>query len=183
MSTESLRRNTAQVVLAALVLVLLACLSCGPSGAEAPAVDSITLANGLRIVALHIGGSTNVAIFTFLPMGLAFDGPRQSQWSHLVEHLVIRSTVPADSAQANAETLPDHMRLDWYGSVDNWQTGLKHQADWLTGIPFTTENLLAEKPRRLTLAGPGSAILTRPCRFAAVQVVISQGGSPQLSSV
>ncbi len=147
MSTESLRRNTAQVVLAALVLVLLACLSCGPLRGEAPAVDSITLANGLRIVAVHIGGSTNVAIFTFLPMGLAFDGPGQSQWSHLVEHLVIRSTVPADSAQANAETLPDHMRLDWYGSVDNWQTGLKHQADWLTGIPFTTENLLAEKPR------------------------------------
>src|SRR5260370_19703389 len=147
MSTESPRSSKARVRLVRLVLVLWAGLSCGPSRGEAPVVDSITLANGLRIVALHIGGSTNVAIFTFLPMGLAFDGPRQSQWSHLVEHLVIRSTVPADSAQANAETLPDHMRLDWYGSVDNWQAGLKHQADWLTGIPFTMESLLAEKPR------------------------------------
>src|SRR5260370_29755165 len=121
MSTERLKSGKARVRLVGPVLVLLAGLSCGPSRGETPAVDSITLANGLRIVALHIGGSTNVAIFTFLPMGLAFDGPRQSQWSHLVAHLVIRSTVPADSAQANSAALPDHMRLDWYGSVDNWQ--------------------------------------------------------------
>jgi hypothetical protein len=41
--------------------------------------------------------------------------------------------------------------------------------------------LLAEQPRR-----PGvlrDVILTSPGRLAAVQVMISQGGSPQLSSV
>ena len=48
---------------------------------------------------------------------------------------------------ANAETLPDHMRLDFYGSTDNWQEGLKHAADWLRGVPFTQANLDAEKPK------------------------------------
>src|SRR2546425_11897200 len=147
MSTERLWSSKPRARLVVPVLVILAGLGCGPSRGEAPVVDSLTLANGLRIVALHIADSTNVAIFTFLPMGLAFDGPRQSQWSHLVEHLVIRSTVPADSPMANAETLPDHMRLDFYGSADNWQEGLKHTADWLRGVPFTQQNLDLEKPK------------------------------------
>jgi hypothetical protein len=43
--------------------------------------------------------------------------------------------------------------------------------------------LLAGHPRRLILASPGDAGLTRPCRLAAVQVLISQGRSPPLSSV
>jgi hypothetical protein len=36
---------------------------------------------------------------------------------------------------------------------------------------------------RLRIGELGNAILTGPCRVAAVQVMISQGGSPQLSSV
>jgi RNA polymerase sigma factor (sigma-70 family) len=117
------------------------------SAAEKSTAESVTLTNGIRVVALHFPGSTNVAIFTSLPMGLASDGTQQAQWSHLVEHLVIRSTVPADSPIANAETLPDHMRLDFYGHIGNWEEGLKHAADWLRGVPFTEQNLLTEKPK------------------------------------
>src|SRR6266436_5732997 len=93
---------------AALIPVLLAGLSCRPSTIAPRGIESATLTNGLRVIALQFPGSSNVAIFTYLPMGLASDGPREAQWAHLVEHLVIRSTVPAASAQANAETLPDH---------------------------------------------------------------------------
>jgi predicted Zn-dependent peptidase len=80
-------------------------------------------------------------------MGLTSDDPNQAQWSHLVEHLVIRSTIPTDSPEANAETLPDHMRLDFYGHTGNWQNALTHHRRWLEGVPFTEASLAAEKPR------------------------------------
>lgn len=113
----------------------------------ATSIGSTNLANGIRFVSIHFSGSTNVSIFTFLPMGLTSDEPNQAQWSHLVEHLVIRSTVAADSQQANAETLPDHMRLDFYGNAANWKEGLSHHRRWLEGVFFTEANLAAEKPK------------------------------------
>jgi predicted Zn-dependent peptidase len=61
--------------------------------------------------------------------------------------MVIRSTIPANSAEANAETLPDHMRLDFYGHSGNWQEGLTHHRRWIEGVPFTEATLAAEKPR------------------------------------
>ena len=114
---------------------------------SATAPDPITLSNGIRVVSVYFPGSTNVSIFTFLSLGLANDGPGQTQWSHLVEHLVVRSTVPGDLSTANAETLPDHMRLDFYGNVDNWQQGLSHHRRWLEGVSFTQAQLEAEKPK------------------------------------
>ena len=118
--------------------------SCSHSAGK-PLASSFTLPNGIRIVSIYIPDSKNVSIFSFLPMGLSSDGPGQAQWSHLVEHLVIRTTIPFGSQQGNAETLPDHMRLDFYGSIDNWQEGLAHHVRWLEGVPFTRENLHAEK--------------------------------------
>src|SRR2546423_352903 len=96
-----------------LLSTMMSAFGCQRSFAKPPATES-TLTTGIRVVAVYFPGSTNVAIFTYLPMSLTSDGPRQSQWAHLVEHLVIRSTVPADSPVANAETLPDHMHLDFY---------------------------------------------------------------------
>ncbi len=113
--------------------------------AAKPQVETFTLENGIRVILLYISDSNNVSVFTFLPMGLVSDAPGQSQWSHLVEHLTIRSTVPSGSLEANGETLPDHMRLDFYGTVNNWQEGISHHAKWLNGIPFTEENLRTEK--------------------------------------
>lgn len=108
-------------------------------------VQTQTLKNGLRLVAIYNPGSKSESIFTFLPLGLTWDGPGQAQWSHLVEHLVVRSTTQ-DLEHFNAETLDDHMRLDYYGTVENWQEGLEHHRRWLVGIPFTEKSLKAEKP-------------------------------------
>ncbi len=112
-----------------------------------PTVEKATLANGLRLAAIHYPGSTNMAIFTFCPMGLALDGAGQSQWSHLVEHLVIHSTFKSLSAEVNAETLPDCLHLDFYGNIYNWQDGLVHHRRWLEGVPFTAEGLAEEKAK------------------------------------
>ncbi len=93
---------------------------------SAPTSSSTTLPNGIRVVSICFPGSTNVFIFTLSTLGLANDGPGQTQWSHLVEHLVIRSTIPDDLSIANAETLPDFMHLDFYGNLANWREGLTH---------------------------------------------------------
>ncbi|MFQ5809173.1 MAG: M16 family metallopeptidase [Armatimonadota bacterium] len=131
---------------AALALVMVLGVACKKAPADQPGAETLTLANGIRVLVLRFPGSTNASIFTYVPMGLAADGPGQTQWSHLVEHLVIRTTVPLGSQEANAETLPDHMRLDFYGTTANWEEGLSHHARWLEGIAFTEESLAAEKP-------------------------------------
>lgn len=136
-----------RIVFRGLLLLLILGSACQLVSADIPHVDSFTLKNGIRVVSLYVAGSKNVSIFTFLPMGLVSDGPGQAQWSHLVEHLVIRSTVPYGSQQANAETMHNNMRLDLYGTVDNWQEGLSHHVRWLEGVPFTEQNLQAEKVR------------------------------------
>jgi hypothetical protein len=141
------RRGRPALVMTLLVLFALWGTGCRRSLAAVSTVSSTNLANGIRVVSVHFPGSTNVSIFTFLPMSLTADGTDQAQWSHLVEHLVIRSTMPVNSPQANAETLPDHMRLDFYGNTANWKEGISHHRRWLEGVPFTEANLAAEKPR------------------------------------
>lgn len=131
-------------VILAMVFLSLGCL---PGSAATPVTKSWSLTNSIRVVSVYFPNSTNVSIFTYSPMGLASDGPKQAQWAHLVEHLVIRSTVADDLSIANAETLPDHMRLDFYGNVSNWKDGLSHHRRWLEGVPFTERNLVAEKPK------------------------------------
>src|SRR5689334_13776506 len=105
--------------------------------AETPRIESRTLSNGLRCTVISFARSTNVAIFTYSPLSLCSDASGQAQWSHLVEHLVIRSTIPEETEKANAETMPDHLRLDYYGDLSDWKEGLDHHRRWLEGVPFT----------------------------------------------
>ena len=116
-------------------------------GAAKPEIASRQLANGIGAVVVRFPQSTNVSIYTFSPLSLATDAAGQAQWAHLVEHMVIRTTVPAEANFANAETLPDHTRLDFYGSKSNWKEGLWHHRRWLEGIPFAQTNLDTEKPK------------------------------------
>lgn len=120
---------------------------CRCATAAEPVIETRTLGNGLQLAAIQFPGSTNVSLFTFLPMGLASDGAGQAQWSHLVEHLVINSTLPNDLREANAETGPDSMRFDFYGTMANWKEGLAHHQHWLEGVPFAEASLAAEKPK------------------------------------
>ncbi len=138
-------KHTGVALFALLLLVALG--GCHQSVAGRTQIQTQTLANGVRVIAVHFPGSTNVSIFTYLPMSLASDGPGQAQWSHLVEHLVIQSTIEGNLQIANAETLPDHMRLDFYGSASDWQEGLAHHRRWIQGVPFTSKILEAEKPK------------------------------------
>lgn len=132
-------------VMANLICVSMA-LSCRePAVGAQPKVESATLKNGVRVGYLYEPESKHLSIFSFLPMGLASDEADRCGWSHLLEHLVIRTTDPASLQEANAETVVDHMRLDFYGTVGNWREGLSRHARWLGGMPFTKQTLKAEK--------------------------------------
>ena len=128
-----------------LIICLILLLANHTALAVQPVASSFTLANGIRVVSVYISGSSNVSIFSFFPMGLVYDGPGKAQWSHLLEHMIVRSPKPLSYTEANAETLPDNIRLDFYGSVDNWQQGLSHHVCWIKGTPFTEQRLQEEK--------------------------------------
>jgi len=115
-----------------------------PAAAAPPKAESATFNNGVRVSYLHAPGSKSVSIFSYLPLGLACDEADRCGWAHLIEHLVIRTTTPGTLTEVNAETLADHMRLDFYGSVDNWSKGLSLHAKWLEGLPFSEQSLRAE---------------------------------------
>ena len=118
--------------------------------AAPPEVTRFTLSNGIKVVNLYVENSTDVAIFSYLPLGLVADGKAKTQWSHLIEHLTIRTTGPIDFKTSNAETMADNIRLDFIGNTDNWTRGLKRHAQWLSGLPFSAESLAEELPKALS---------------------------------
>ena len=129
---------------ASVLALAIVCCACNSHRSQTQIAD---LPNGIKLVSVYFPGSTNTSVFTFTPMGLADDCPGQAQWAHLVEHLVLRTTVTEDLTHANAETLADHMRLDTYGSVADWKTWLVHHRRWIEGVPFRQASLETEKPR------------------------------------
>jgi len=116
-----------------------------------PEVTRFTLSNGIRVVNLHVADSTDVIIFSYLPLGLATDGKAKAYWSHLINHLTFRSIGPIDYNTGNAETLADNMRLEFIGDTDNWTQGLERHAKWLSELPFSAKSLA--KARSNVLSG------------------------------
>ena len=118
--------------------------------AAPPEVTRFTLSNGIRVVNLYVEDSTDVVILSYLPLGLATDGKAKTQWSHLIEHLTIRTTGPIDFRTSSAETMADNMRLEFIGNTDNWTQGLERHAKWLSGLPFSDKSLAEELPNALS---------------------------------
>ena len=116
----------------------------------APKVTRFTLNNGIRVVNLYVENSTDVGIFSYLPLGLVTDGKARANWSHLINHLTVRTAGPIDYKTSNAETMADNMRLDFMGNTDTWTQGLALHAKWLAGLPFSAESLTEELPRVLS---------------------------------
>lgn len=114
-----------------------------------PVVERFELPNGVRAVVVHVPDAPRQTTFTFLPLSLATDGPNQAQWSHLIEHLLIRSTDPhslqADGMEFNGETGPECLRLDSYAAPEQWRASIERHAKWLAARSFDAEMLEREK--------------------------------------
>ena len=115
-----------------------------------PKVTRFTLNNGIRVVNLYVENSTDVGIFSYLPLGLVTDGKAKAYWSHLINHLTFRTAGPIDFRTSNAETMADNIRLDFMGNINTWTQGLDLHAKWLSGLPFSAESLTEELPRVLS---------------------------------
>ena len=106
-----------------------------------PKVTRFTLSNGIRVVNLNVQDATDVIILSYLPLGLVTDGKAQPYWSHLINHLTVRTLGPIDYKTSSAETLADNIRLEFIGNIDNWTQGLERHAKWLSDLPFSAESL------------------------------------------
>ncbi|MCL4211198.1 MAG: insulinase family protein [Phycisphaeraceae bacterium] len=117
--------------------------------AAPPVVERFELSNGVRAVVVHVPDAPKQTTFTFLPLSLATDGPNEAQWSHLVEHLLIRSTDPhalqADGMEFNGETGPECLRLDSYAAPEQWRASIERHAKWLAARSFDADTLEREK--------------------------------------
>lgn len=121
-----------------------------PLHAEPPGVTTFRLESGLEVVHLRHERAGEVALVTFLPLGLAADGADRVQWSHLLEHLLLRTTGPIrDYRKINGETGADVLRLDYLGGDDELHAGLEHLGRWLTEGGFEANTLTEEVPRVL----------------------------------
>ncbi len=118
-----------------------------------PKVTRFTLSNGIRVVNLHVNNSTDVGIFSYLPLGLANDGKARTFWSHLINHLTVRTMETIDyktiGKTIGAETLADNIRLDSISNVDNWTQGLERHAKWFSELPFSAESLAEARSNAL----------------------------------
>ncbi|MCY3740786.1 MAG: insulinase family protein [Candidatus Poribacteria bacterium] len=119
--------------------------------AAPPEVTRFTLSNGIKVVNLYVEDSTDVGIFSYLPLGLVADGKAKTQWSHLIEHLVLRTTGPISNyMERNGQTTYHGMHLDFMGTTDNWEQGLELQTKWLSNSPLSETDLVEELPRALS---------------------------------
>ncbi len=145
--------------------------------AAPPTITRFKLDNGIRVVVLHVENSKHFAAFSYLPLGLASDGAGRTQWSHLLEHLTLRTTGPiTDYRERNAETMSDGMHLDFLGTTDNWREGLDLQAKWLSGLAFSEPTLREEIPKALSEATSTVANLyTHKWAAAAWNQVVRHG--------
>ena len=132
---------------APMCFTLLVCALFSPAIADDLQVQSSTLKNGMRFTYLYIPSSKSFSMITVVPMGLAADDAHHAQWSHLCEHLTIRSTIPGDLEHANAETMNDCMHLDYYTTADNWREALSHHERWLRALPVDEPTMKLEAQR------------------------------------
>ncbi len=143
-------------------------------------VSRFALPNGVRVLSIFVEDATRQCTFTFLPLSLANDPVHQSQWSHLAEHMLIRSTDPENLSvvgmEFNGETGPDYLRLDSYADANHWQESLDRHARWLIARTFDVEGLEAEKAK---VAGEESFVqsngYTHKFALAAWNQIVTHG--------
>ena len=159
-----------------VIVVLLFLGSFSLASAAPPEVTRFTLSNGIKVVNLYVEDSTDVVILSYLPLGLANDGKAKAQWSHIIEHLTLRTTGPIDFKTSSAEVMTDNMRLEFIGNTENWIQGLERHAKWLSGLPFSEKSLAEELPRALSEIDITEARLaTHKWAFAAWNQVFRHG--------
>ena len=121
----------------------------GDAPERVQAGDELLLDNGIRITLFEAPLAPQQSLFTFLPMGLLSDGPGQTQATHLIEHLMIRSTDPVelqvDGMLMNGETTALAMRLESFAPPERWTETLDRHLAWLEAREVAADVLEREQ--------------------------------------
>lgn len=137
-----------------LSLLLAALAAASASAAEAPHV--VRLQNGLTLMVIEDNRFPLVAERLFVHAGSGYETPRQAGLSHLLEHMVFKSTQKRTAGQVasdiegaggdlNASTSFDStvFRVDL--PADRWKLGLDAIKDMIFGAKFVPEELDSER--------------------------------------
>lgn len=154
--------------------------------ADDEAVDfpwhELTLDNGIRVIVFEAPLAEQQAFFTLLPLGLLDDEADKTQFAHLVEHMIVRSTDPdaleADGVVFNGETTALALRLESFTETPNWEEALLKHVAWLKAQDVDPEVLAREKAN-IALEEQSTAAngFTHKWALAAWNQVVRQGTS------
>jgi len=107
------------------------------------------LASGVRLFVLEVKDAPRQTFFALLPLGLAHDDAGRAQWSHLLEHLLIRTSDPEGFADGsitfNGETTDGALRLDVHAPPEQAPRAAAKLLAWLAADAFDADVLAREK--------------------------------------
>lgn len=133
-----------------------------PKAAAAPVWHSVRLDNGVHVNVVEVSDAPKVSVFSFLPIGLGGDPAGRAQFSHLAEHMLIRSTDPKrlriGQMELNGETTNQVMRLESFVPAGQWREAVSRHPRWLCAREFDADVLAREKVR---IAGEEHATVPR----------------------
>ena len=120
------------------------------------------VAGGVPLAVLYVPDAPRETTFTLLPLGLSADDAGRAQFSHLVEHMLIRATDPdslrVDGIEINGETTTGALRMDTYAELEQWRAALARHVAWLGTRTFDASVLAREKRR---IAGEEASTVPR----------------------
>lgn len=109
------------------------------------------LTTGVRLAVLPVKEATIETFFAFVPTGLGHDPRGRTQWSHLLEHMAIRSTDPAELVDGdirfNGETGDGSLRFDVHAPPAQAPLAAAKLCAWLGAFEFDPDVLEREKQK------------------------------------
>lgn len=117
--------------------------------AKIPPAQRFSLDNGPRVLHQFLPEAERQAIFVLLPLGLATDPKDRAQWSHLLEHMLIRGVIEAGVGEPdfrfNGETMASSLRLEIIATPERFTEAAETLARMLAVRTVSAEVLQREK--------------------------------------
>lgn len=145
----------------AILLAAALWLTAGGTALAADAPTVVTLPNGLTVMTVEDNRFPLVSLRLFVHAGSGYETPKQAGLSHLLEHMVFKSTVKRPAGQVaadvesaggaiNASTSFDATIFKVDLPAERWKLGLDVLKDMIFGAKFDPKEL--ESERKVVLA-------------------------------
>lgn len=107
---------------------------------------------GVRATYWHVPAAEQAVAYAYLPLSLVEDPEHRSQYSHLMEHLLLHShrSEEGDPIQVQAETTESSLRIGALFPISHWRHALDRLRKWAT-LPRFAAEILAEQKQSIAL--------------------------------